>query len=101
MHFVENAGRNSMYKFKVGEVVYEPYSPLKYGLVKSIRMSNQNPFNKALTGPRTYEYCTVTWKDGTTTEAWGLNLKSLDALLATTEKKANTHRGNIEKARKL
>lgn len=81
-------------KYAVGEIIYEPRNPQRYGKV----LSSFHAEEKRFSGRPFY---TVRWKDGTEETRWELDLKSLEVLLADHERKCNTHRKNIEKAQKL
>lgn len=75
-----------------GAIVYEPYAPAKYGKVLEVLVDPKNPH---------YPYYKVRWKDGREEIVWSLHINSLEQLVADHEKKLNTHRKNLVKARLL
>jgi hypothetical protein len=81
-------------KFYVGEIVYEPYAPRKYGKILQVGWSIDMRYSGR-------PFYLVRWKDGREEWVWELHLNSLEVLVADHEKKINTHRKNIEKAKKL
>lgn len=84
--------------FKVGDFVYQPYSPQKAGKVikteiKSKRFPNGNSED--------YLYVTVKFLDGTVKELWELHLNDFNQLIADHEKKLQTHRSKLVKLQQL
>lgn len=80
--------------YSLNEIVYEPYAPRTYGRVLAIGWSVESRFS----GRPFYH---VRWKDGREDWVWELHLNSLEKLVADHEKKINTHRANIQKAKQL
>lgn len=82
-------------RFRIGEAVYAYSKPLRYGKVigrREVAVSYS---------PDPDIYMLVRWKDGTETEEWDLQLKSLEQLAKDCERKASTHKKNIQEAWKL
>jgi len=80
-----------MRDFQVGEIVYAPYLPQRYGKI----------VDHELRGAQEHEYFLVRWKDGVEDWHWELHLKSLEQLVKDHRRKLATHERNVAKAQEL
>ena len=87
--------------YSVGSIVYPSHRPQHYGRVIEICDVGSTHMGMFPERELPGEFCKVLWKGGEISVHWHLDLNSLTELLESTERKANTHRANVEKARAL